>query len=479
MKLPTEVTDCNVSLQLADPAWLAVPVAVCVGVATALLAPFQMDQAVILGITGFCIILWIGNPVPPWFTGLVGIGLVGLTSSTELAFSGFAKPVLWLIVFGLVVGEGINRGDLATVIERRIGQWVATDTPGGMRDGVEAGVDTVRVFRRLLIVLCLGGLVFALMVPSSLVRVLVMAPILIKTGQIFESKTARLGILFGPLFATFYGGVGILTGFLPNVVIAGVLESTAGISITWSRWLVTMFPVMGLGRILLIMGVIYLLYRPAPDSKVTVESPAVGTDPAEVRRTVAFLLVGVALWSTDFLHGLHPVFGALVVAALFLAPGIGTISFDVIRDIDFSIIFFVGAVFAISAALSETGVSDVAARSLLAFVPTNAPLSITLLAVFGVTLVLVFLVEGVATASILTTVLVSFAAEAGLPLVPVVQVEAMALGSIFFPYQSVVLVVILDYDLVEPLELVKITTILSLGTISLLLPLQLLVFWLF
>lgn len=40
-------------------------------------------------------------PIPPAYTGLIGIGLIAVAFSTQLALTGFQKPATWLIGFGL------------------------------------------------------------------------------------------------------------------------------------------------------------------------------------------------------------------------------------------------------------------------------------------------------------------------------------------------------------------------------------------
>jgi len=60
------------------------------------------------------------------------------------------------------------------------------------------------------------------LVPSSLVRVLILAPILQSLGDLFEDRRAKVGIFLGPLFATFYGSSGILTGSLANIIVTGL-----------------------------------------------------------------------------------------------------------------------------------------------------------------------------------------------------------------------------------------------------------------
>lgn len=73
-----------------------------------------------LSITVFCITLWILVPIPPAYTGLIGIGLIAVTFSTELALTGFQKPATWLIGFGLLMGEATRRSGLANWAGTRI-----------------------------------------------------------------------------------------------------------------------------------------------------------------------------------------------------------------------------------------------------------------------------------------------------------------------------------------------------------------------
>ncbi|MFB6097105.1 MAG: SLC13 family permease [Haloferacaceae archaeon] len=443
-----------------ERSWFALPLGVAAGLGTALWAPLPTMQARILGITLFCIALWITNPVPPWFTGLLGVGLIGLVFSPELALQGFASPATWLIVFGMVIGEATQRSGLAGAM-----QSIALDRVA------HEGASARSTYRRLLVALSVGGLLFALLLPSALVRILILAPILTEVGKAFDSRDARLGLFFAPLFATYYGSAGILTANLPNIVIVGIVQSLTGTVITWTDWFLALFPIMGLGRVALIVLVVYALYRPDPDATVTLPERRDAINP-DARRMFGFLLVGVAIWATDFVHGLHPLFGALVVAVLAVLPRVGTMDFESVGEVDFSIVFFVGAVFAIAAGLSKTGFTDVAANALLGLIPADASLPVTLLAVFGATLALVFVLEGVAVSSVLTPVLVSYAAEAGLPVAAVAYTEAIALAHYFFPYQSMVLVVMLRQEPVEPIEVVRMASVLSIATILVLLPLQ-------
>lgn len=138
----------------------------------------------------------------------------------------------------------------------------------------------------------------------------------------------------------------------------------------------------------------------------------------------------------------------------------------------FSIFLFLGAVFAIDAGLSETGVAATAAESLLTLIPADAPLWVVLVLVFAATIALTFLMDGLAVASVLTPVVVSFAQSSGFPIDPLLMIESVALGTFFFPYQTVIFVAILGEGIVNAGTLIKTATVVSILTTLLLLPLQ-------
>ncbi|WP_123538624.1 SLC13 family permease [Halosimplex salinum] len=447
----------------ADPAWLSVPAGLLAAGLILGTAPLATDANRILAITLFCIALWVGSPVEPWFTAVLGIGLIGVAFSTELALTGFQSPATWLVVVGILVGEAARESGLAGLVERL----------SLSRLPARAAGDALVTYRYLLVLLSFGSLALAVLVPSALVRVLVLAPILRSLGDLFDERRAKVGIFLGPLFATFYGASGVLTGSLANIIVTGLVESSGGPSITWTEWALWLGPVMGIGRVALVVAIAYVLYRPRDRDGVT--SPertgSVSTTPAE-RRMLLFLLLGVAVWATDAIHGLHPLFGAILVALLAFAPRIGVVGPDAVGEADFSIVFFLGAIFAIAEGLRRTDFTDLAANTLLSSLPADPSLPVVLAFVVVLSLALTLVMEGLAVASVLTPVLVSFAASTGVPLVPVAMIEAVALNAYFFPYQSAVLVAILGFDVVDSLELTRMASVCSVATLLLLVPIQ-------
>ncbi|SDY08717.1 anion permease [Halobellus clavatus] len=161
-----------------------------------------------------------------------------------------------------------------------------------------------------------------------------------------------------------------------------------------------------------------------------------------------------------------------MVALLAFAPKIGVIDHDAIGETDFSILFFLGAIFAIAEGLQRTDFTDLAAESLLSYLPADPSLPVVLLFVLGISAGLAFLMEGLAVASVITPVFVSFAQSTGLPLVPIAMIESVALNAYFFPYQSAVLVGILGLGVVDSVELSRMASVCTVATYVVLLPIQ-------
>lgn len=141
--------DCRTLIKKTQAPPITFLIAGAVAASTWVLFAGTTGIAWMLSITLFCIVLWILTPIPPSYTGLIGIGLIAIAFSTDLALTGFQKPATWLIGFGLLMGEATRRSGLAN--------WVGTNITARMISE-PASVQPVRTYRRLLIALSIGGI---------------------------------------------------------------------------------------------------------------------------------------------------------------------------------------------------------------------------------------------------------------------------------------------------------------------------------
>lgn len=422
---------------------------------------FEMSASATLVLTVVvAVVFWMTNVLDPTLVGLFVIGSVWLTQSAERALVGFTYPATWLVVFGIIMGEAVRSSGLSSRLERELYDLVV---PTGQI------ADPERVYRKLIVALCVVGAVLAVAVPSAMVRVLMLAPLVDDIGGRFSQERARVGIFAAPLIATYYSGTGVLTGSLPNVVVADILANSGGVDVSWLEWFLAMFPLMGLARALLVAAVVARLCRPMGTDFDPPDSPRADVVDRSGRMTL-LLLLGVGIWVTDAWHGLHPAFGAVVVVLLSLLPPVGILSSEALADVDVSVVLFVAAVFAIADGLTATGVAGQAAQTLLGTVPQPTSMAGSIVLAFGFTLVSMLFVEGVAAASILTPVLLESVPTPHATVV--VMAEAVALGTYFFPYQSGVLIAMLGEDVVDTRQLVLLVSACSIASTVLLVPLQ-------
>ncbi len=74
---------------------VAFPLSVVTALVTGLAlesATGSLETASMLAITVFCIGLWILTPIPPAYTGVLGIGLLAIVFSPAAALTGFQQP---------------------------------------------------------------------------------------------------------------------------------------------------------------------------------------------------------------------------------------------------------------------------------------------------------------------------------------------------------------------------------------------------
>ena len=435
------------------------------GVSAALLLPLDLDlpARLALGITLFTVFFWTFEPVPVEYTSLLVLLLFPLLEVIPFprAFAAFSEKAIWLVFSGLVLSLGLKE----TALSERVGRWVIARTGN---------------YTRLLLGLHLLGAGMAILVPSGLVRVLLLMPIvvqLIKTTNQKPGSPVCAALILGLVCSTYYAGTGILTASVPNLVILGIMESR-GSTIYWGSWAVLMYPVFGLLRVAccyLLIRLIFPLPRepiPSSDSRGFSDSLTTG------EKKMAFLLVlGVLLWASDAVHGIHPAYIGLLLVLLCTLPGWGPLKPEHLKTANFPLLIYIAAFFSLGYAMESTGLSTHLATLATGWLELLGGKTIFQLA--AVTFMVVpfdFLMDTAAVAGILSHAILDFAEGAGLPALPVALSIATAAGTIFFPYQSAPFVVAYSFRYVRLGQFVIVMTLISLVTLFLLLPLNLL-FW--
>ncbi|MBT6148138.1 MAG: hypothetical protein HOH74_22075, partial [Gemmatimonadetes bacterium] len=267
-------------------------------------------------------------------------------------------------------------------------------------------------------------------------------------------------------------------GSVPNLVVVGQLEAVTGRVVLWGEWLRWMFPVIGLLRTGLCLGIVWAVAGRglAPPAKAGVISrPAPFT--RDQRRALFLLLAGVGLWATDPLHGLPPVYVGLILVLCAVLPGWGPLTLHRLREINFAFYFYIAAVFGMGAALEVSGVNEQIIGSVLSHLPDpgghwlTACLSLTAAAI-----PLDFLMDIAAVGAVVTPSLVEVGMTYGLTPIASAMSVAMATTLVFLPYQAAPFMVALGFGQVRLRQLVITMFVISILSLLVLCPLNVL-YW--
>ena len=436
----------------------------------------DMTARLALALSAFTVLFWTFEPLPIEYTSLLILVLFPLLRVIpfETAFAAFSGKAVWLVFSGLALSLGITETPLGARLARLV-------------------LGRVGGYGRLILGLHLLGLGMALAVPSGVVRVLILMPMLVSLLKAMgEQPGSRVSaaLILSLVCSTYYGGTGVLTGSVPNMVVLGVMESRKA-PLYWSQWAFYLFPVIGLLR----TGVCYLLIRwlfpvrphPPPDPlplprERAGETRALSTGlgegevitPAE-KKVVGILLLGILLWATDALHGVHPAYVGLFLVLLCYLPGWGPLPPDRLRGVNFPLLIYIAAVFTLGRALEATGVT----ARLAAFLTGGLEGRDVLLQLGAITWTAAlfdFLMDTAAVAGALTPALLDFGAKIGLAPLPVALSVAVGTGVVFLPYQAAPFVVAYSFRYVRMGQFLLMMILISLITLLLLLPLNLL-YW--
>ena len=437
--------------------------------ALGLVAPFSLLPASsqrALGIALCALILWSTEPVPIEFSSLVLLLLIpaiGLLSFEE-SFAPFATKTIWLIFAGMSLSLGLSTTGLGDALA----SWIL----GRLSQRVPI----------LLLQLHLVGLLAAFLIPSGVIRVLLLMPIgisLVTRMGKDPSPNLKAAILLSLLCSTYFGGCGILTGSVPNLVLAGQYEKAQHTPIFWATWLYWMFPVIGLVRTLLSFGIIWLLYgRQLRPDDIRIEPPSIQTTLTRPQRLSLYILcTGVGLWASDLVHQIQPAYIGLVLVLLFILPRFGPLRAEDLSKVRFTFLFYIAALFTLGKTLEATGFDHLFIEALSQEVKLTEygwlakHLGLTLIA-----LPLDFLMDIGAVAGVVTIPLIDLGAIHGIAPLPAAFSVAMATTLAFLPYQSAPFMVAYSFRHLSMRQLVITQSIISGISLLLLCPLNL-VYW--
>ncbi|MCA8909854.1 MAG: anion permease [Rhodospirillaceae bacterium] len=447
---------------------LALLLALAAAVAAGLAAWSELPRNTVLagGLIIFTVGSWATGALPEFLTSLVFFltAMLLAIAPPAVVFSGFTSNALWLVFGGLVLAGAVDLTGLGRALAVRIA--------GG----------TDRAYWQIIAGLVTLAMLLAFLVPSTMGRVLLMVPLVLaladRMGYPRGSK-GRTGMLLAPILATYLVACTILPANVPNLVLIGASETVLGNTIRYGDYFLLHFPVLGALKAVLLVAIISLMFghRPEPEASPPVAAGAPALDdrrvPGPARLLAVVLLVTLACWATDSLHGISPAWVALAAAIICLWPGAGLLPADALaRHVSLVPFVYVSGVLGVARLIDASGLGAWLSDQLLAVLPV-AGASDGL--VFASLSSLAVVIGMVATMPAIPATLTSLAPDVsqitGWSDYAVTMTQVMGYSTVVLPYQVPPLIVGMAISGVPVRSAVRTILILAAVTVVLLWPL--------
>ncbi|BFM51265.1 SLC13 family permease [Marinomonas sp. THO17] len=421
------------------------------------------QQSLTAGLLFVCIALWATSLVPAY---LPALGLFAFTTATQLApnqvtFAGFHSSTFWLLFSGMVFGAAIKH----TGLNKRA-TFLLTRILGNS-------------YRGTIIKIALFAMALAFLIPSGVGRVVLIIPIVASLADHFgygEKANGRTGMLLAAAFGTFLPAFTILPANAPNMLLAGMLEALYDSPVSYWQYLILHFPVLGLGKLVLITSIILWLFPDQDPDKNLTKIDQQSTMTKLEKSLLWVLCVCFAFWFTDAIHHISPGWIGLIAAIVCLWPKSGLTSKECIdKDIQYGTLFFAAGVIGLSAITAYSGLGDILVNKLTSAVPFEsgaAFVNISLLTFVSTCVAVVTNLTGVP--AIMTPMAEHLAEITGLSTHAVLMSQVLAFSNVLLPYQAPPLITAMALGRLSISAVSKVCLLIFMLTCLILLPLNLL-----
>ncbi|MBE9398565.1 anion permease [Pontibacterium sp. N1Y112] len=422
-------------------------------------AGLTSEQAWGAALVLFAILFWAAALLPDHLTALIFMlaTILFAVAPPEVVFAGFSSAAMWLIFSGLIFGMAIN----TTGLGGRIAQTLSQRVNGS--------------YTRLIFGIVTASVLLGFVMPSSLGRAVLLVPIAIAIADscgFMPGSKGRTGTALAVAFGCHVPTFAVLPANVPNMVFIGAAETIHGISPGYAEYLLLHFPVLGLLKGLLIIGLILLLF---PDKPQLHSAPQTSSNDNHGQRKLILVLgTALAFWFTDSLHHISPAWIGMTAALFLLMPKVGLVDSKTFNEkMNFNLMAFLAGILALGAVINTTGLGNVLANALNSWIPLNPDnpaLNYASLSGTAIMTALVATLPGVP--AVLTPFADQMASNAGMTIKAVLMTQVLGFSTILMPYQSAPLIVAMQLSK-EPLRhAIRFCLISATLTILILLPLD-------
>ncbi|MDD3443438.1 MAG: SLC13 family permease, partial [Sulfurimonas denitrificans] len=311
--------------------------------------PFNLTQAVLLGVIAFLVVLWTNEALPLGVVSLLPIVLFpsfGILS-TNLTTQNYANPIIFLFLGGFFIAIAVEKSNL----HRWIAQKMFSIFPATAR-----------------------GVIFSLTIASGVLSSLLSnttTALLLIPIALFLSDEAKLKMRFalGVAYGASVGGILTPIGTPPNLILLGFMQDKGMEAFSFVEWMWMMAPLV----VIMLIVVSYLLSIGCSDAKISFkeDKKTLNKDQKKILLllggVVMLLLLNAPLGSHWSGLGLNESVILLGGGLLLFAPPFSILDWmDDKGKVPFRIMFLFGAGFSIATAFSATSLASELASYLIA-----------------------------------------------------------------------------------------------------------------
>ena len=352
----------------------------------------------------FAVIMWVTETVHLAITSLIILfiqPILGI-ASFENAIIGFANPILFLMIGGFIIAEGIRKSGLVERLTYFILDKVGTTSTRGL---------FASVFSTGILSAWIENVVaFALVIPIIKEIIDLMGCEGASQGKSNFAKS----MILGASFASLAGGLATEIGTAPNLMAAAYTK------IPFADWMIFGVP---LAILLLLIIWKYLGWIFPSEVKeiiggketVSKKMTALGGMTKNEKIALAILLFTIGLWITAGMTGIDSFSVALIGASLFFLFKVLNWK-DAQKNIDWGLIMFFGGALSLGIALLNTGAAEWLIKDLLVFSGSNPSVLLIVIILMVIALLITQVMSNVALAAILVPLSVTLAQSQSLPI---------------------------------------------------------------
>lgn len=321
------------------------------------------------------------------------------TVTLSVIFGVWTTPVVYLVIGGFLISEGIQRSGLG---ERIACYFIKL---------------FVRSYKSVIIACYVLGILLSVMIPHPWPR-----SFLLMSVMSFVIRTSKLPKKYGA-----HVGLAIFAGSIPTsmILITGdsslnaVAAGFAGTSISWGQWALYMGLPGLLASALTCTAQLLLFGQPKEFeldlAMIQEKISGMGRITGKETGTIIVMLLAIGLWMTDSLHGIHSGWIAIGAVVLLAAPVIGVITKESWQSVSVSTLLFLTAALSIGAVGKITGMNEWIAGVLMPDNLTPNPYIFALVAC-GICMVMHMLLGStLAVLGIAAPAIISFGETVGIP----------------------------------------------------------------